>query len=759
MFYEGIIDGVGNLTKIGTGTLTLGGTNTYSGATAINGGVLSISEDANLGMPPTSPVANHLSFDGGTLLATATFTLNANRGILLNAGGGTFDVTEFDVDDFGTTAPHVLTYGGTITGTGNLTKIGPGTLVLSGSNAYGGATFVEEGILQAGSTTALSPNSAFTVNSQLDLNGFSNTIGSLAGSGIVTNDGTEPATLAVGNNNTSTTFSGILQDGTGTLALTKIGTGTLVLSGSNAYGGATLVEEGILQAGSTSALSPNSAFTVNSQLDLNGFSNTIGSLAGSGIVTNDGTVPATLAVGNNNTSTTFSGILQDGTSTLALTKIGTGTLVLSGSNAYGGATLVEEGILQAGSTSALSPNSAFTVNSQLDLNGFSNTIGSLAGSGIVTNDGTVPATLAVGNNNTSTTFSGILQDGTSTLALTKIGSGILTLSGANTYTGRTTILGGAITTQNASALGTGPVTFGNGTALNVQSLLNVNGNWTVSPGSATVNGGTVQTLGNFNLGGGGTLIANATFNVPGTANINSSGFVVNNVFTVNDNVNLNGNSAAVVNGLIAAASVNVNNSSSLVVNSPGTVAANVNVATGGLLGLLGRINGNVVNAGAFQGTGRVSGNVINNGLISPGTSIGILTIGGNFTQNANGTLRIEVAGRSAGQYDVLAVGGRANLGGRLQLVRLGNFQVRIGDQIAFLTAGGGVSGTFANVENDFLATGSSVVFDVVYLPNMVVLEGTQGSFAAFAATFCGTPNAIAVGEALDSARGILARPS
>ena len=95
-----------------------------------------------------------------------------------------------------------------------------------------------------------------------------------------------------------------------------------------------------------------------------------------------------------------------------------------------------------------------------------------------------------------------------------------------------------IVTQNASALGTGPVAFGNGTALQVQNLLNVNGNWTVSPGTATVSGGTVQTFGDFNLGGGGTLIANANFNVPGAANINSSGFVVNSAFTVNDNVNL-----------------------------------------------------------------------------------------------------------------------------------------------------------------------------------------------------------------------------
>jgi hypothetical protein len=97
------------------------------------------------------------------------------------------------------------------------------------------------------------------------------------------------------------------------------------------------------------------------------------------------------------------------------------------------------------------------------------------------------------------------------------------LAGTNTYSGGTTIAAGTILTQNASALGTGPLAFGNGTTLQVQDPLNVNGNWTVFPGSATVNGGAVQTLGDFTLGGGGTLIANANFNVPGAASVNSSG--------------------------------------------------------------------------------------------------------------------------------------------------------------------------------------------------------------------------------------------
>jgi autotransporter-associated beta strand protein len=378
-------------------------------------------------------------------------------------------------------------------------------------------------------------------------------------------------------------------------------------------------------------------------------------------------------------------------------------------------------------------------------------------------------TAALIENNGTLLYDGVLDHFLSTRVigsgkLVMAGTGTLLIAVSNAYSGGTTIAAGTITTQNALALGTGPITFGNETALNVQNLLSVDGDWTVLPGTATVNGGTVQTFGDFNLGGGGTLIANANFNVPGTANVNSSRFVVNNVFTVSDSVNLNASSAAVVNGVIEAATVNVNNSSTLDVNDPGTVTANVNVGRGAFLNLFGLINGGVVNAGFFQGTGTVNGNVINDGIVSPGPGTETLTINGNYTQNASGTLRIEVAGASSGQFDVLAVTGVANIGGKLQLVRVGNFRPRLGDQITFLTAGQ-VIGTFATVENGFLATDSVIVLNVIYEPNfvalgatqggVVILEAVQGSFAKLASIFCGTPNAIAVGEALDSAVGDL----
>ncbi len=87
---------------------------------------------------------------------------------------------------------------------------------LSGTNSYLGSTTIVSGAtLQALSTGALSPTSAFIVDGTLDLNGFSNQIGSLAGTGTVTNDGLAGAVLTAGGDNTSTTFSGVLQDGNG----------------------------------------------------------------------------------------------------------------------------------------------------------------------------------------------------------------------------------------------------------------------------------------------------------------------------------------------------------------------------------------------------------------------------------------------------------------------------------------------------------------------------------------------------------------
>ena len=134
----------------------------------------------------------------------------------------------------------------------------------------------------------------------LDLAGFNQTIGSLAGAGKVT--------LGLGDADHRQRWhqhdvhAAPSADSGG---LTKVGTGMFTLSGINSYLGATEVNAGTLQAGATNAFAPLSAFTVagGATLDLAGFNQTIGSLAGAGNVTLGS---ATLTTGNDGTSTTFS---------------------------------------------------------------------------------------------------------------------------------------------------------------------------------------------------------------------------------------------------------------------------------------------------------------------------------------------------------------------------------------------------------------------------------------------------------------------
>jgi outer membrane autotransporter protein len=184
---------------------------------------------------------NFIDFNGGTLQTTGS--LNTSRTISLLAQGGTIDTNGFN-----------STFSGDIINSGSLTKIGLGTLTLAGNSTYSGGTEVSGGTLRAGSATGFSSDSAFTVNTVLDLNGFSNTIASLSGSGTVTNNGSGAAVLTVGRGNAETTFSGILTDGSSALGLTKIGPGTLTLSGNNTYSGSTVLDAGTLVIAGPQAL-------------------------------------------------------------------------------------------------------------------------------------------------------------------------------------------------------------------------------------------------------------------------------------------------------------------------------------------------------------------------------------------------------------------------------------------------------------------------------------------------------------------------
>ena len=239
--YSGVISGTGGL-LVGDGddpgTVVLTNiTNSYTGGTTVGRGAnLSVSRDGALG-----DLTGGITLDGGEMLGTGNFStsrliaLTANNGTVAAAAGGGASLS------------------GNLTGSGGLTignSVNTGTVSLGGANTYiGSTTIVSEATLAAGSTGALSPTSAFTVTGTLDLAGFSNQIGSLAGTGTVTNGGQAGAALTEGGDNASTTFSGVVKDGVNTLGLTKTGNGTLTLTGTNTYTGGTVITAGTLQIG------------------------------------------------------------------------------------------------------------------------------------------------------------------------------------------------------------------------------------------------------------------------------------------------------------------------------------------------------------------------------------------------------------------------------------------------------------------------------------------------------------------------------
>ncbi len=143
---------------------------------------------------------------------------------------------------------------------------------------------------------------------------------------------------------------------------------------------------------------------------------------------------------------------------LGINKQSAGTLVLAGANTYTGATNVNAGTLRLSAANRIADTSAVTVASgaMFDMNNFSDTVGSLAGAG---NVALGSGTLTAGGNGASTTYSGAA---TGTGGLTKAGAGVMTLSGANTYTGATTVNAGMLRASGGNAIAdTSQVTLAN----------------------------------------------------------------------------------------------------------------------------------------------------------------------------------------------------------------------------------------------------------------------------------------------------------
>ncbi len=701
------ISGSGTLTQAGSGTTSLTGNNTYAGTTTISAGTLSIGAGGTAGTLGTGAasvasgatlqinrsdaitVANDISGAGTlTKLAAGTTSLTGNNtyagtttisaGTLsIGAGGtagtlGTGAVTNNATLQFNRSDD--VTIAAAISGTGALSQVGSGTTTLTGANTYSGTTTISAGTLSVGA---------------------GGTAGTL-GTGAVVNNGT----LAFNRSN-SISIANVIS---GTGGVTQAGAGTTTLLGANTYSGTTTISGGSLQIGA---------------------GGTSGAL-GSGNVVNNGTL-----VFYRSDAITVAGNIGG---TGGVVQAGGGTTTLTGSNSYAGPTTILVGtlIVGAGGTSgtigmgAVSNNGVLTFNRSDALT----VAGAISGTGSINHIGTGTTTLAANNtySGITTISAGTLQIGaggstgslgtgavvnnsvldfnlaedvtvanpiSGTGRITQMGSGKVTLTGVNTFSGGTTVSNGLVSFSTLSAFGSGQITLnGGGLQWAPGNTIDVSGQF----GPLGPNGGNLDTNGN-----------NVTFASPlsGSGGITKQGAGILNLTAANTYTG----PTSITGGTLA-------------VN--GSVTSNVTVGTGGTLG----------------GNGVIFGTVTNGGTVAPGNSIGTLNVNGSFVQAAGGTYQVEV--NAGGQNDRLNVSGAAGTatlqGGTVQVLAQPGIYGN-STRYTIVNATGGVSGAYSSVTSNFAFLTPSLSYDAnnVYL-TLALNNFSIGGF---------TVNQKAVGAALD----------
>ena len=448
--FSGVMSGTGGLTESGTGTLTMSGVNTFTGNTVINSGAISIKADNNLGATNGS-----INLNGGTLTTSATVT--SARSLVLGASGGTLNLG------------GALTLSGIVSGPGALNKIGTKTLTMTGTNTYLGGTTNGAGIITIGSDFALgNTNGPVTFSASATL---TTTASFTSSRNFILNAGTATFTAGTGFTNT---LNGVIS---GVGAMTQSGAGVLVLGGNNTFTNLLTISKGTVRLGGNERLADLMPLFITSSsatFDLNGFSETIGSLASSaaGKVTLSN---GFLTVGGNNLSRTNSTVISGNG---GFTKVGTGTLIFTGANTYTNTTTVAAGTLQLGASERIANTSPLVISNGATFNmtNFSETVASLAGAGsVILGTGT----LTVGNSGTAN-FSGAISG---TGAFTKVGGGTQIFSGTNSYSGATTVSAGILQVNGNSA----------GSAVTIASAATLSGNGTV--GAIAINSGATNSPG------------------------------------------------------------------------------------------------------------------------------------------------------------------------------------------------------------------------------------------------------------------------
>ena len=591
-FGGSLIDGNGgtggSLIVSGSGTtLTLTGTNTYTGDTTINSGAtLALSGAGSIAM--SAPVIDNGTFDisqstiGGALITTlsgaGTVGLGSNL-LMITAGGagasgnGPNGVFSGVIQDPGIAG-----------GAGGMLAIAGGIQTLSGNNTYTGGTVIGSGATLALQGSGTIATSAFlTDNGTFDISQTHGaSIKTLSGTGAVAL-GTQALTITNGG---STIFSGVIADGGmngGTAGRLIVAGGVQGLSGTNTYTGATVIAPNPSPGSATLALVGTGSIATSSEVEiatggtfdisLTTSGASIKTLADFGVSPNGkvslGAQKLTITAG----STTFSGVIGDGGHGGSL-EIAGGIQTLAGVNTYIGATTVDPGAtLALLNGNAIAASSAVVANGTLDISQTTSgaSIKTLSGSGNVALGGSGQTlNITAGDApNPDGVFAGVIADGgisatNKTGGNLRVSGGFEALSGTNTYTGLTTVDAGT----ELALTGTGSIassrqvtdngiidisTTTNGASFttlagtNTAALLVLGSeSLTITAGNSTNFAGNISGAGAFNIAGGTqflsganaytgltTINSGATLALAGTGSIAaSSGVVANGTFDI-----------------------------------------------------------------------------------------------------------------------------------------------------------------------------------------------------------------------------------
>jgi fibronectin-binding autotransporter adhesin len=615
----GAISGSGGLIQEGSGTTTIYNTNNYSGGTAVTAGTLIFANGSSVTSPlgtTSFTVGNSgtLTFMAGSEQVTGNVSIVDNGTVNLNnptrvlsslTGTGILNLygTALAISSGGYTGTINQTGSVTINASMNFGGIGifntysGGTLINGSSGTQVAVTVGSNGAFGTGpvvfnnaalqTTTATASQLTVVAGNPIGNNYSFGSVATLSFPGAVPIDlagngtlGTGPTTISIGTATATTVLAGTLSDslsgpsmliktGPGTLTLsgsnstysggTNASTGTLILAGTNPFGGATYVASGAtLQLNTSGGLGTSTTSSVNIASggtmivnDNSGSAGLAGStpipttIAGVGIVGADtygalrgidgqsaayaGNIviaPGGASISGGVTGTlTISGAISNSPAstnpaldTVVFSRANSSTTVLTGNSTYTGETEMipniningvgqSVSVLQIGANNAINPSSGFnqvniTTNYDgltLDLHGYNQSFAYITGgfhvnSGstfsnyLITNNGNTPSVLTINNGNATVAGTGYMatpgpqvyadniQDGSNTITLVKAGPGTEILTGTNSYSGGTTVTGGTLQASSPSALGTsgqGTITLGGGTLFLAASQTNV----------------------------------------------------------------------------------------------------------------------------------------------------------------------------------------------------------------------------------------------------------------------------------------------